>query len=169
MKSLGFGDHSRREFRGEGGFELALERYVLGKEGKGKGAHSRPRRSISKFVITIWGRGRWWIRGGGQTSRQVLRTGVGKWCEIQAISVGDTQIMRCCKIQEKKVLALFLMAAGCHWGISGRWVAASGISLLSLLAAKITQAPGFMSLQHRHIFHFEVCPYFQKVSSHGHN
>ena len=78
MKSLGFGDYSRKEFGGEGGFKLVLERWVLGKEGKGKRAHSRPRRSIGKFVITIWGRGRWWIQGGGQTSRQVLRTGGGK-------------------------------------------------------------------------------------------
>ena len=82
MKSLGFGDHSRKQFEGEGGFELALERCALGKEGKGKRAHSRPRRSIGKFVITKRGRGRWWIQGGGQTSRQVLRTGGGKWCEI---------------------------------------------------------------------------------------
>lgn len=76
MKSLGFGDHSGKEFRGEGGFELVLERWVLGKEGKRKRVHSRPRRS------TMWGRGRWWIQEGGQPGRQVLGTGGGKWCEI---------------------------------------------------------------------------------------
>lgn len=61
MKSLGFGDHSRKGFQGEGGFELVLERWVLGRGGRGKRAHSRPRRSMGKFVATIWGRGRWWI------------------------------------------------------------------------------------------------------------
>lgn len=52
------------------------------------------------------------VATGKQTRRQVLGTGGGKWCEIEAISVGDTQIMRCCTIQEKKVLALVWMAAG---------------------------------------------------------
>lgn len=44
---------------GEGEFQLVLERWVLGKEGKR--AHSRPRGSMGKFVTTTWGRGRWWI------------------------------------------------------------------------------------------------------------
>lgn len=56
MRSLGFGDHSRKGFREEGGFELVLERWVLGREGKGEKTHSRLGRSMGKFMTMIWGR-----------------------------------------------------------------------------------------------------------------
>lgn len=56
MRSLGFGDHSRKGFREEGGSELVLERWVLRREGKGEKTHSRLGRSMGKFMTMIWGR-----------------------------------------------------------------------------------------------------------------
>lgn len=66
---------------------------------------------------------------GDRTRRQVLGTGGGKWCGVEAISVGDTQTVRCCTMQEKEVLALIWMAVSALGHIvptgDGKWARAA--------------------------------------------
>lgn len=138
MRSLGFGDQSRKELRKEGGFELVLERWELGQ--KGKRAHSRLGRSMGKCLTTIWGRRRWRTRG-GQTHRQVPRTGGGKWCEIQDVFVGDTQIMRGCKKLGQEGVCSVFDGSGAHWRILSRQAARNRTSMQSCFLVKVCQVP----------------------------
>lgn len=59
-----------------GGSELVLERWALGRGGRRKRAHSRPRRSGGKCVAAIWGGGRWWTQEEAKCWEQVAGSGV---------------------------------------------------------------------------------------------
>lgn len=102
MSSLGFGDHSRDDFREEGGFDLVLERRVLGKEGKRKGGPSILESSMGKFVTMMWGRDSGTRRRTDQSPSSRKR--YKKWWEIEDVLIGDRRSCDAIKFRKRYLL-----------------------------------------------------------------